>query len=107
MSRPPVQGNLPQHINEIKYTSPLPFTAQHLLILREYIADDTTDVNAFDERGRTLLHWVSGPTNKGLALATKVDLAQRLLARGADINFCDQDGWTALHTAAWGNKPGR
>ena len=35
----------------------------------------------------------------------RVDEVERLLARGAPVNWRDSDGWTALHRACWNNHP--
>ena len=35
----------------------------------------------------------------------RLDEVERLLARGAPVNWRDSSGWTALHRACWNNHP--
>ena len=56
--------------------------------VRQHLAAGA-DVNAKNQNGSTPLH----------EAATK-DVAELLIAEGADVNAKD-DGWTPLHSAAW------
>ena len=56
-------------------------------------------VNAWDNEIGTPLHWAAN--------AGRIDVVERLLSKGADVNAKDdKDGWTPLHWAA-GRGTGR
>ena len=50
-----------------------------------------------DEFGRSELHYAARDGNH--------KLAQSLIARGADVNLADKNGWTPLHFAAQAQSP--
>ncbi len=58
-------------------------------IVNSLLAEDPERVSAKDKEGLTPLHFA--------ALYDHKEIAELLIAKGADVNAKDKDGWTPLH----------
>ena len=63
------------------------------------LLDKGANVNAKDDTGKTVLHWVAPARDNP-------EMVKRLIARGAGVNAKDNEGETALMIAASQSNPG-
>ena len=68
--------------------------------IQHLVEEGGIDINAHDQAGNTVLHWLAYVSNNSMLGAKVMDAMSTALVLGASRDMCNQDGLTPIHVAA-------